>query len=1097
MVSGGEPTSGGDGRLPEVSRRSFLGVLAAGAVVVSVPGTARALVYPVDRSSNPNAIVIRRREDILRLVLDGSAITIDRARGIIKPLGAASSLRVDFGPQSLVEAAVEANENRPTTPTRAQLSGASRLGFALDQDLPLTLPSLLAWAEREQVIDPLGASPDGEDVEGATSYGKGPSPWITVLELPWWLVLSPHRDSSWTEQLLPKTLGGRTEVFHARLATNQAGAGQTEDPAMRTVRAIWLRDPEAVRLLDDPSITIAVGQTGHPWTMIPTPRDRADIVRLSTRVRGDRIGGAAPAIKAKIGLSPLGGYLTAEGAWDAPSVSSLTAWQQRIWQGRDTYAKVVRAGFLYPWGFSAAYVTEAIRVFRAAAPSSGGGITAFWQLRKTVVVTGPDRELGGASGGTEAGKRGALFRSVHCRTLQTPLLASPGNDRPGTEWSGLTTFTPEVTGPSGRSPFMFELVGVDQDGKEMPFRQPLLFAERKVEGATGPAARSSASDPNFSELGAQQLREYYERIPVAKKAADFAGGFISFAENVVDIVSSPDGESLVEEVSTAASQATKQIIFGIAKELGLEEPLALIEGTAEQLAEYLNPNNFPILREAEVLLEDLSSIAGETVASVLAYPREYLEDAFDEIRNRGQAFLEQVKEEATELAMGAAQAGGVMVAKMGIGGLSRSIGPVFGTATELHGLAADGRITPGEALKAIQILGGVSLAKLIPNPYPAVGPDGKPSEKALTMSSDIVDVGLDTERAVVVMSMKWTEDLKTIDILKVDDATLAIRLVTEMPLVSGSARWSVRGEFSDFSVVLLPEDDMRFIEIFVDRIIFDAGSGRTPSVDVSVRTIDFGGLLQLLKTLQGFLPFGEDLALDVDARGIKADLTLDVPDIVLGAFTLTGIGVKTGITLPFDDQPVRFRFGMSGLDDPFSMTAMGLGGGGWLIDDLGLDGIERLDIAGFFEAKAAVDFGVASGGVSVKAGFQFSVGPPEPTAPDVLSLTAFVSVNGNVSVLGIANATLNAYLGLSVVLPGTLPGDVILKGRANCSLHVSVALFSKTVEFSIERSFKGARIPAPPSSLRALPRAEEPQEAVVFRDSMSRDAWSDYCGAFL
>ena len=141
-------------------------------------------------------------------------------------------------------------------------------------------------------------------------------------------------------------------------------------------------------------------------------------------------------------------------------------------------------------------------------------------------------------------------------------------------------------------------------------------------------------------------------------------------------------------------------------------------------------------------------------------------------------------------------------------------------------------------------------------------------------------------------------------------------------------------------------------------------------------------------------------------------------------------------------------------------------------------------------------YGVASGGVSVKAGFQFSVGAPAPEETAVLELTAFVSVNGNVEVLGIANATMDVYMGLSVVVPSTLPGDVLLKGRAECSLRVSVAFFSKTVRFDVERSFKGARIPAP-SGRSLVSRAEEdPESAVVFSDSMSREAGDRYCGAF-
>ena len=1087
--------------LPEVSRRGFLGgLVAAGAVVVALPGSAQALVFPVAESSTGNIVVVRRREDMLRLVVDGPMITVNKAQGRIEFPAGGSTMRVDFGPQSVTEHAIDQAANRPSTPRATQLSGPSRLGFQMTENLSLSIPTLLAWAERVQNIDPLGEALDGEDVPELNDYGKGPNPNVTIVEMPWWLILSPHRDSSWTEQTRPKTRSGRTEVFSTRLATTQAGSGQTEDPASRTVRGVWIRDRRAIELLSNPDVRIPVGQVGHPWLMIPTPRDRADIVRLSTRFNGARIGGPAPAIKAAITLTPLGGHLVAEGFWNAPSVSSMTAWQQRIWQGRDTYAKVVRAGFLYPWGFPASYVTEGIRTFKV---SAGNEITAFWQLRETVIVTDPDRDLGGGSGGSEAGKRGALFTSVHCRTIQTPPLAPTGNEGPGGEWDRLRlkTFTPKLVKPNGgREPFGFELVGIDPDGNEIPFTQPLLFAERAVtndaSGQGRASARALADDPNFSEIGSAQLRRFYDGLPDADKIAEFAGAAVSFAVNVINSVIGPDGESIIESASKATSQSSRSMIFGIANSLGVDDPLRLIEGSIADLAAELNPNNFPILQEAQVYLDELTQLAGETVTAALNYPRAFLEDGFDEIKNRGQVFLQQATEEATELAMDAAKAGGVLVAKMDIAGLSRTVGPVYGTATQLQDMAADGRITPGEALKAIELLGGVTLADIIPNPYPAVGPDGKPSEKALVVTSEIVDVGLDSERAIVTMTMAWNEGLTTVDLLDVSEAKLSIRLVTEVPTVSGTATWSVRGEFSTFTVILVPETGMDFIRIIVDRIIFDAGSGQTPNVDVAVKEIDFTGLLQLIKKLQELLPFGDGLAIDVDSRGIKADLTLDVPDIVLGTFTLTGIGVKTGLTLPFDDRPVRFRFGMSGLDDPFSMTVMGLGGGGWFTDDLGLDGIERLDIAGFFEAKAAVDFGVASGGVSVKAGFQFSVGAPAPEQPAVLELTAFVSVNGNVEVLGIANATMDVYMGLSVVVPSTLPGDVLLKGRAECSLRVSVAFFSKTVRFGVERSFKGARIPSPTTRSLASTRADDPDTAVVFSDSMSAEVWDRYCGAF-
>ncbi|MFM8774350.1 MAG: twin-arginine translocation signal domain-containing protein, partial [Actinomycetota bacterium] len=410
-------------RLPEISRRGFLGGLAAGAVVIAIPGTAKALVFPAD-VDNVSAIVIRRRADLLRLVVDVPSLSLDKARGLITvAAGTQGKLRVSFGPQAVTERAERYGTTGTDFPVPARLSGDSRLTFLLDEQVPLTLSGLLAWAAREPAIHRLGAAMDGEEVPGG-NYDKKFDEWVTVIEMPWWLVLSPHAKSSWTEQRSAKTRNGRTEVFHARLASI-AGGAQLEDPALHPVRGVYLRDFDVARLLGDPDYTVNRRQIGYPWEMIPTPRDRADIVRLTTRSGANVMGGTPNAVKARVALSPLGGHLIADGTWNEPGVSSMVAWQQRTWQGRDSYAKVVRAGFLYPWGFKAAYVEEGVRVFVAGGDGRATDVAAFWQKRYSIIVSEPEINIGGAANGTDAGRRGAIFTNLRCRTQQTPPLAEP------------------------------------------------------------------------------------------------------------------------------------------------------------------------------------------------------------------------------------------------------------------------------------------------------------------------------------------------------------------------------------------------------------------------------------------------------------------------------------------------------------------------------------------------------------------------------------------------------------------------------------------------------------------------------------------------
>lgn len=1079
-------------RLPALSRRGFLGGIVAGAAVASLPSTSWAMPVPGPRSATE--FFVRRREDLARVRITPVGLIVNMQAGTItvdpqspyqrngNPVG---RLIVDFGPQHVVEQglAVGANTRGVRPPVSARMAGPSRVVFEVSQQVALTPAALLDWSRRPVIVPPVAAYPRVASIPDNV-LGKGYSPPAaaeTSIEMPWWLVISPHALSAWTSVGEAKTADGRTEVMNTRLATWNPVGPPVEGSPMSTVRGVWIRDPSASSMLMDGIPGPAINSEGYPFPMVPNPTHRAAIVRLTTRTGNNQPGGPAEPVQARLALTPLGGHLEAEGAWNSPGVSNVTAWQQRIWQGRDTYAKIVSTGFLYPWGMRAALIEEGVRTFAFDAAGVG---RMFWRIQERITVTEPVVDYADSELATGPGKRGSVFRRVACTTMSTPVLAPSSADLNQAPWRGQKVFVPQVRiSGGGTVPFRFEFVCTDTQGHDVTMAMPLLFAaDDSAQPRRGVGPRNAQPGPNFTAEGARVLREFYAGLDVGKKAADFAGQLVGYAEDAAN--------------DLATSLITRSMVFDIAAGIDLDRPGAIpfLPDNVARLYEQLQPYNLPFLREAEVVLEDVSRLVDETITTALNYPRTYIENALDEARNVGQVYLQKATEELTEIAMSAAQAGGVIVPKMDLAGMSAKLGPIYGDAREIAAFAADGKITPGEALAAIKLLGGVSLSDILPARFAGIV-NGEPSDQALRITAKVVDTGRPTERVVTTMAMDWTKDLESNALLNVDKATLKLKVDAEVPTAGGKGSWAVNGEFTDFIVTLIPVDGLAFVIVDVEKLVFTAGSGTSADVDVDVRDINFDGAMAFIQSLAAYLPFGDSLAIDISERGIRAGLTLGLPDVALGAFALTGISVDTGLTVPFGSDPVKFRFGMSAPDNPFGVSIMGLGGGGWFRNDLDLLDIEMLDVAVFAEARLQLDLGVASGGVSVKVGLQYFLAA-DPVKCD---LTAFIRINGRVSVLGIASASVEIYVGLAVTVPPRAP-NVILTGEARCSVRIKVAFFSKRVSFTVKRSVTGSSWPpggrsADSRSLTSVaPRAAE--EPVTFADAMSRANWDAYCGAF-
>jgi hypothetical protein len=132
----------------------------------------------------------------------------------------------------------------------------------------------------------------------------------------------------------------------------------------------------------------------------------------------------------------------------------------------------------------------------------------------------------------------------------------------------------------------------------------------------------------------------------------------------------------------------------------------------------------------------------------------------------------------------------------------------------------------------------------------------------------------------------------------------------------------------------------------------------------------------------------------------------------------------------------------------------------------------KLEISLEATACLAVDFGVASGSISISVGIYLCIESGD------CKLSGFVKLHGDVSVLEIISASLDLDLELSYE---SATGKVI--GEASLEIHVSILCFGVTVSVHVQKKFKGGN--------------NDP----TFRQMMAPDpnftnAWADYVEAF-
>jgi hypothetical protein len=128
--------------------------------------------------------------------------------------------------------------------------------------------------------------------------------------------------------------------------------------------------------------------------------------------------------------------------------------------------------------------------------------------------------------------------------------------------------------------------------------------------------------------------------------------------------------------------------------------------------------------------------------------------------------------------------------------------------------------------------------------------------------------------------------------------------------------------------------------------------------------------------------------------------------------------------------------------------------------------VQELEAALEFTGSLALNVGVASGGVYVKAGIYYH------WQADKAELTGYVEVGGSLSVIGLITVSLVFNMSLTYTTAGKV------WGQATLIVEVELLCFSTDVSVTVERQFKGS--------------AGDPS----FGELYGPQQWASYCAAF-
>lgn len=1053
----------------------------------------------------------------------------DKARLVASSSNAPGFVVVDFGPQGMAEQALREGATPATTellqglPLDARLAASTRLGFRLPQNTGFILFSdegLLDWTQLQPNL-PANANPPN----GSKARPKEPTALQTSIVYPWRLHLAPAGQSfRWNHSAAPVEHDGRTELWHTRF-TSKPPLAETRNPG-GLLRAVWSEDYDA-----KPG---SVTKEYEPFRMSLNPNNRTQIVSLSSDFGLDSNPKAI--LARNLMLSPQGAWADLRGDFlpDGNKGFNVEQWSTRGTMGREHFAKVIERGYLLPLGHKAVLITITERKIQTIEKGRNAGRpAAVLRQRQFIVVREPQRSYDDPD---------FPLKRVRITTEVTPNLNQ--FDEPQGKLYDELTRVPEgymdnqpagLLGADGFWPrvgdddFLFDLIATDVEGVEAAFKAPLMFVTLEglkkgtplgVYGKTttrrarpllgqelayapplGSRPRSTAFKTETFTFGVKSKKEapffrpFLDRaaveVPSLKQAAGNAPGagmaMVRPAKLYVDAADKSQKDDPFDAVHNRAQaflETVKDANFDTALDYGKSVAGDLVGGLGQPnldlggLSRTLGPLGGEIDKYADLVSDKLlffdkylkdAKFLGVSFADVLEFAGFPLPDLDPK------AFAEQLKTMPSTLA-----------------------------STVYDEAQAYAQDAAGEAQKALDEASGEGQ-KAVDEAEKAIAD----AEKQLGEAKDAVGQTVKDLQEKIPKELRfdfnWEPKLKDSTFFLASGggktAYMKLRALTVVPLniptdptkplpdspadLVGTPTYEVVGRLENFTLLLF--GDNPFLTVEFNRVVFEASQAKKPSVDVDIRDVRFGGALEFVNELRELLSSpGNGLSIDLTANGVEVGYGLEIPNVSMGAFSLTNMSLGAGVAIPFDATgKVTASFRFCSRERPFLLTYSVFGGGGYAEIEVTPERVTALEISLEFGAAVAIDLGVASGRASIMAGFILRLEDDGP------SLTGFLRLSGSLSILDLITASLEFNLSLTYI-----EKTKELIGTATLTVEIDVVLFSGTKEVTCEKRFSRQGEVSNRSARGLRQGATSPPQVRAWQEFVDEPAWQEYTAAF-